>query len=640
MFFCAFMGVRSQADAWRQAVRRHAAWLGLVVIGDRIDLAADERIVDVAWLTSVATAAPAAPRLLDAPPSVVLATQAGRVWHAAAGQPRPVPLPADDAGWRRWLAEPKSNVPLVRIDRATGAVEAFAPLTGAEQLCYAADGRGLVLATDQRLLIRWCGLDLDPDAAHGLLLFGKWPAPVTLSRHIRRLAPGCLLVTQPSLGQRPVQTSLAGIIAEPDAATACQDQSIADALDQVLAAVPRSALLYFSGGVDSALLALRLKAIGRTDVPLVHFCFAADEPRADVAREIARRLGLGYERVVYDPADLATMLARLGTDYTFPVSGRSVVPTNMLVHAGQQRIGRVDVALEGTGADALFGIDVRRRQWQKVYRLPRLVRRAAGWLGGATGQWLGDAVPGSASFYAGVLGRASRIPSPEVVLLMQNALDGVAYRVPFAGIRALSDGFEAMLQPFTRTMAAADRFALLDVMCICAGEFAAKSYDPLSRMGTQAVFPYLEPPLLRAAWSLPWAAKCPPGAAKAPLKRLLAAQLPKELVYLPKEGFIPPFRGMLQTEPMQDLLRGVVLAPANPLLAYCRPKVIVRLTDMAAHGRLGNHGTQRFLWSLMVASAWLQQIGTVRADISTLGGYPTEAAVAPAAATAAMRPVG
>src|SRR5690606_34135079 len=103
----------------------------------------------------------------------------------------------------------------------------------------------------------------------------------------------------------------------------------------------------------------------------------------------------------------------------------------------------------------------------------------------------------------------------------------------------------SMFQNHTADRPLGDQLAYLDLVQTCAARFAAKVFDPLRRHGIACVYPYLDPALIRASFSVPWSVKCRDGKLKNLLKRMLLRDLPRDLVDLPKQGFTAPVLEML-----------------------------------------------------------------------------------------------
>jgi asparagine synthetase B (glutamine-hydrolysing) len=262
------------------------------------------------------------------------------------------------------------------------------------------------------------------------------------------------------------------------------------------------------------------------------------------------------------------------------------------------------VVIEGTGADGAFGFAASYPKWRRAYAVPRLIRQplaqAYDWLD----LWKFDTR----------LERAGRIVRKSATLPMghavvaQNALEGIAYDVPPPGRASFARAVSEHLDAVTDGATPEDRLSLLDLVWVCAGRMAPKSFDPLRLRGVSPVYPFLEPAMVSLSSTLSWETKCAGGQAKGILKHMLAREVPAEWVYRRKTGFTrgASARAMFASAPLQQFMHDVVLSPGNPLADYCRIDVVRRLVERARRHSL-SVGAHIFLWTLAFASAWIRQ---------------------------------
>ena len=160
-------------------------------------------------------------------------------------------------------------------------------------------------------------------------------------------------------------------------------------LDETLVEVAECAkrpLVLFSGGVDSALLASRLVALGRTDTLLVHYSFGERDPETAAAKAVAQDIGLALNIVSQSKAGLH-VLENPGQLYPVPFGDISTAPTNELCRALPRFASPSEaVVIDGTGADGAFGLGAKVLALERLLRLPSIFRKglskayiAGGW---------------------------------------------------------------------------------------------------------------------------------------------------------------------------------------------------------------------------------------------------------------------
>ncbi|HTI06549.1 MAG TPA: asparagine synthase C-terminal domain-containing protein [Gemmatimonadales bacterium] len=558
MFFSAYLGPIAGATRWEAAITEHARWLGCVAHVQR-DHAPTASGVVRAHASLAPAAVPESGR-----PSVSL---------------NAVTVAPNDSGFT------------VQVPLAT------------PQPCYVLDAfGGRVLSDDLRFCASLTGGALDAVGVYALLLYGQSPAPLTLLRGVTRLAGG-----------HEFRVDVKGMTAtrdfaptpEPTTDIAVAERRVLGVVDRIIAGMPAHSVLFFSGGVDSSLLAARAAVLGRSDVQLVNYAFGPDDPEAAHALRVAAALNLACERITHEERFGTQVLDRLGRDYAFPFGDLSTLPTNLLVHAAFAGCTTPPVAVvEGTGADGAFGLAATYGRWRAVFALPAPLRTA----GTAAYDWLRL---WRFNFY---LERVLRFVRKSTRLgirpavMAQHSLDGIAFDLP--------RGVSADVPEPSEIASPEERLSLLDLAWVCAGRMAPKSFDPLRARGVQPIYPYLEPDMIRASSSVAWSVKSAGGEEKSLLKALTARHLPGDLVYRRKSGFTPPYRATLASAPLQEFLHDVVLVPHNPLLEWCDLPTIRGLVTRAGSGAHLSAGAIDFLWTLVFATGWLRQLPSAQSVAS------------------------
>lgn len=571
MLFACYLGQPYGLRAWQEAVRAHAHWLGLVpTLLEQSLLTGDA--LSVAWLAARSASSPE----LRADGATL------RI------------LPGGGPALGR-------NVITVSVDTRTALVRATAPLATPHALFHAAVDGGIVLSDDLRLFPLLAPAELDVAGVFGLLQYGAVPAPYTLFQGVRRVPGGHVADLGADGDVRLTRTYTPPTpLAEP--ATTAGDR-LASALDAILGDLPSGSLLFFSGGTDSGLLAARLARLGRRDIRLFNYAFREDDPEGVLATRMARRLG--FECEVARPSDDATsaMLERMGREYAYPFGDLSTVPTNHLVHAALGGADDVPVVVEGTGADGAFGLAIKYPWWRRVYGLPPGVRRAVAAAYTGIAAWQRDSV---AERFARFVRKSVLMPLGQAVVA-QNGLDGIVYTMPPQVRETLADAVRDTIDALAEGQSPEERLSLLDLVLVCGGRMAPKSFGPLKARGVSPVYPYLDPSVLEVSAALPWTVKCAGGEAKAPLKTLLARDVPADWVYRRKSGFTPPYHGLFASAPLQHLLHDVVLSSDNPLLDFVDRDAVEKLVAQTRPPHSLSDGALDFLWALGFASGWLLQ---------------------------------
>lgn len=591
VFFSAYIGSGAGFVPWQQAVGSHAQWLGLASRTEQRTLAGSA-LLGLAWLEHESRRGERHFR----------ETEEG-ISARAFGVALPQDVPARGGVWDALAAAPDSNAVRLTASPRRGELTVVVPPTTPEQLYYARLSGGWVFADDLRLITLLTDTTLDECAVYALLQYSTIPPALTLFKNVRRVPNGHVMRVRGDSATADCTpffnpAGLPRLAADQPAS----EGLVQDTLDSILGQVPAHAVLYFSGGVDSGLMAARFARLGRHDVRLVNYAFDAADEEHLLAVRMASHLGFQCELIPQVPGEAASVLDRAGRDYSFPFGDISTIPTNMLVHGSLAWTGQARTVVEGTGADGAFGLAASYPKWRRAYAVPGLIRRqiarAYDWLD----LWKYDSRAERASR---ILRKSAGLPLP-LALISQNALEGIAYDAQRHLQARLAQAVSEHLDPITGGASIEDRLSLLDLVWVCAGRMAPKSFDPLRTRGIRVVYPFLEPSMVSLSTSLPWDVKCTGGQAKALLKRMLARDVPAEWVHRRKTGFTRSARAIFASAPVQEFLHDVALSPANPLGEYCRIDVVRRLVERARSRSL-SVGAHVFLWTFAFASAWLRQ---------------------------------
>ncbi len=198
---------------------------------------------------------------------------------------------------------------------------------------------------------------VDTEALHCFLAFNSIPAPLTIFRAARKLAPGHWLQCKPEGVRieryaRPAPATEQELRAEPAEALAAEltDRLHESVHAHLLADVPVGVLL--SGGVDSSLLAAMAARSSSERVSTFSIGFQEKSfNELDLAREVAQRYGTDHHELVVSP-QITELLPELVAAFDEPFADSSAVPTYLVSKLASEH---VKVVLSGEGGDELFG---------------------------------------------------------------------------------------------------------------------------------------------------------------------------------------------------------------------------------------------------------------------------------------------
>ena len=232
---------------------------------------------------------------------------------------------------------------------------------GIKPLYYARrDGR-ISFASELKALLRQPDFsrEVDPEALHSFLAFNSIPAPLTIFRAARKLAPGHLLLCDRDQAEpradryaRPAPAPVPDLRREPRrgpgrgaarAAARVGQGAFAGRRPGGRTAVGRSRLVGADRAGLGGLLAAGFDVLDRFRERSFN--------ELDLARQVARRYGTDHHELVVSPR-IAELLPKLVAAFDEPFADSSAVPTYLV---SELAAAHVKVVLSGEGGDELFG---------------------------------------------------------------------------------------------------------------------------------------------------------------------------------------------------------------------------------------------------------------------------------------------
>jgi asparagine synthase (glutamine-hydrolysing) len=460
---------------------------------------------------------------------------------------------------------------------------------GKKPLYYVRDGSFLAFASELRALAP-LGSDLlggvDAAALQQYLLLQYVPAPKTIRRRVRKLAPGTYL----HLGFEPGRVRFeracrffrfearepASHTREPAALVEELRALLIDSVeDRLVADVPVGAFL--SGGNDSSLVvAVMARELGVR--PRTFSVGFPDAPSSEhlAARRIADLLGAEHHELLVAPSAV-DLLPRVVEALDEPNGDSSCLPVFLLSQFARQD---VTVALSGDGGDELFGGYGR---YTETIAEANSLRRRLGWMKRKRSWWS-----------AGKAYLSDRI-------LPMTASE----------LRSLVDGLEPEAEELLRDMrAAADgdgpilhRLRTLDAATYLPGAVLAKVDRMSMRFALEVRCPLLDARLADWAQRLPAAELNDGVTGKMLLRRLALRYLPADIVHRPKQGFgLPP--QCWSRDRLLDLADDLLNGSECELGDYLDVRTLRAQLDRQRDPCLFNVYQ---VWEILVLEQWLRQ---------------------------------
>jgi asparagine synthase (glutamine-hydrolysing) len=522
------------------------------------------------------------------------------------------------AAWRQWGPDSLSRLngmfALALYDADRDALFLARDRLGVKPLFFAelSDG-ALIFASELKGLLAHPRLrrEVSPQAVEDYLAYGYVPDDASIVEGVAKLPAGhFLLVRRGAPVPAPVRWWDVDFSSPSDKPLKALEEELIDRLraavrSRMVADVPLGAFL--SGGVDSSAVVAFMAEASRHAVETCSIGFdRADHDETRYAALVAERFATSHRTRVVASEDFA-LIDTLADAFDEPFADASALATYRVCELA---VEKVKVALSGDGADEIFA-GYRRHAFfageERARRLlPGPVRRGLGALGSVYPKldWAPRFLRARTTLQA--LGRGGEEAYADAVGATSFPVRTSFYRQDFKrllhGHRA-EDRYAAAM----RAAPAADplsRAQYADLKIWLPGDILTKVDRASMAVSLEAREPLLDHRLVEFAARLPVGARLNGGTGKYLMKRALERQLPREILYRPKMGFVTPvsawFRGPLAAE-----AAAIAHSAAFAELGWFDPDAIAGLARDHVSGR-AEHG--RLLWQLMMLEKSLQRL--------------------------------
>lgn len=528
-------------------------------------------------------------------------------------------------GLRQALGKCVGMFALALWDRTERTLVLARDRIGEKPLYYGRIGKLFGFASELKALRAhpcWAA-EVDRNALALLMRHNYVPAPYTIYQGFLKLRPGHFLVLDHASKEPRVEAYWKASEAAsrghdnpfggtPEDAVEALDKLLRQSLEgQMMADVPLGAFL--SGGIDSSTVAAVMQSMSAR--PIRTFTIGFHQPdynEAEHAREVARHLGTDHTELYITEREAMDVIPRLPEIYCEPFSDSSQIPTYLVSKLARQH---VTVSLSGDAGDELFSgytrYSLAESFWNKLSRVPALLRRAAAGLATMPPPAVYDRLAGSLMQFMPERRRQTRLGDKvhKAAGLLSLGTPGEVYLhlcSHWSAPEQLVLGAREMptmltgYEPLPDLAGNVERMMFTDLVSYLPDDILVKVDRAAMAVSLETRVPFLDHRIVEFALSLPLSILRAGNAPKWPLRQILHKHVPRQLVERPKMGF-----GV----PIDSWLRGELREWAEDLLSERRLKsegffdpALIRQAWSEHLSGQRNH--QYLLWDVLMFQGW------------------------------------
>ena len=523
--------------------------------------------------------------------------------------------------WRHWgpeaLTRFRGMFAFALLDEGTGHLVLARDQLGIKPLYFLRRHGGVIFASELKAIVSAVGSELrtDPGALIASMLYYWLPEERCVAAGVEKLPPGSWMEFRPDgTSRRATYWSLADVAAEaaegprPDLRAVIEDSVAA----HLVADVPVSTFL--SGGLDSSIVTVLAK---RADpgIDAYTITFRPEDQRLEAmpddaiyARKVAATFGVELHESEISPV-IVDLLPRIVDILDEPIGDPAAINTLLMCDAA--RDAGVKVLLSGMGADELFG-GYRKHlacvMGARYQRLPGPVRN-------------GLIRPVVGALPVETFGRGLRYSRwAKRFLTFADLPEEAAFRRSYTMYdpAELVDLLDPELAPHVADLLEehsaiyhdnrlgdhVNRMCLADARMFLPGLNLAYTDRASMAASTEVRVPFVDPEVVRAAFSIPGPDKIDGRQGKLALKRAAEAWLPKDVVYRPKASFSAPLRAWIGND-LRELVDDVLLGGELVGTGFLQKPALARLVD---DERSGREDRSKQIWQLLTLETWCRHM--------------------------------
>ncbi|MCS6885094.1 MAG: asparagine synthase (glutamine-hydrolyzing) [Acidobacteriota bacterium] len=464
--------------------------------------------------------------------------------------------------------------------------------------------------------------DIDEEALYHYLTFLAVPPPKTLFTGIRKLPAGHYLIYDKD-GRGELVRYWDAIVARPSEKYSegfCIDRIrslLTESVEQqMMSDVPFG--VFLSGGVDSSANVALMAQCSEQPVKTftVGFQDASGFNELEYARQIAHEYGTDHHEIIISHEDVVDFLPELIFHQDEPIADPVCVPLYYVSRLARENA--TIVVQVGEGSDEIFSgysayidyLNIYEHFWNRLERLPLLLRKAVGSLTMPVAGLIGEFLPRGRKIFPELLRRMAAGEDlfwGSVIVydeLSKRKLLSRSYaeRVKLLSSYSVAKEYLDRIRAEKSTADFLEQMIYLELKLRLA-ELLLMRVDKITMAtSVEARVPFLDRRLVEFAMNIPRELRYKNGQAKYVLKKALEGVIPDNIIYRKKQGFGLPIKEWF-VDRMYNFVESTLLR--SPLVKRKLFNYDFVRSMLFAH-RLGKIDYSFQLWSLLNLTLWYE----------------------------------
>lgn len=496
---------------------------------------------------------------------------------------------------------------LAVFDRKTGILRLVRDRMGEKPLYYGFINKGFYFSSDLSSFEQ-AGAFQRQLSIRALQVFFRLsyiPAPLTIYRNVYKVKQGHILTIKPPYdGQevlsdtaywKPADAALKGVQdcfqgTEEEAAKELEKKLKMVIKSQMTADVPVGCFL--SAGIDSSLVTAMMQSLSKKPVQTFTIGVSDKTNEASRAKCIAEYLGTRHTELYVSDKDCLGIIPDLSRIYSEPFGDPTAVPSVMLSKMAKQK---VTVSLSGDGGDELFyGYTIYNSvcaAWKRNRKIPWRIRDILG-------RYLERGYPIAGKETFGYL-----LSSKDYIDMYEKAVSG--RRMNDYLIKNCAGGGKNFLKSrdFKESLGIRNNLMLLDQQLFLPDSHMVKMDRASMSQSLETRAPLLDREIVEFAWRIPLKYKYGrKGGNKKILRDIIYRYIPKELLDMPKQGFMIPLYDWIRQGELNEWAKQLLTPSKIKRNGILNEKAVS--TVWKEFMNTGSYSSWRCVWNILMYEQW------------------------------------